>query len=160
SAAVRAGNLSSGHINVDPTVLSFVNAFYPLPNGASLGAGNTGIFTFSGQQVTPENYSTTKVDHKLSGKDDVSGTYMFDTGTVRQPDELNDKRTGYDSRRQLFTVNEVHTVHSDFISSFRFGISRVVAVTGLTFPSGNPHASDGSFATVAGKNAPETDVTG
>jgi hypothetical protein len=160
SPAALAGNLSTGHIQVDPTVLSFVKAFYPLPNGPLLGAGDTGIFTFSGQQVTPENYFTTKVDHKLSEKDEVSGTYMFDTGTVRQPDELNDKRTGYDSRRQLFTVSEVHTFHPKFIGSFRFGISRVVAVAGLTFPSGNPHASDGSFATVPGKNAPETDVTG
>ena len=85
---------------------------------------------------------------------------MFDTGTVRQPDELNDKRTGYDSRRQMFTVNEVRTFNPHFISSFRFGINRVVAVTGLTFPSGNPHASDGSFATVPGKNAPGVDVNG
>src|SRR2546425_938963 len=160
STAARAGNLSTGQIKVDPTVLSFVNAFYPLPNGSLLGAGDTGIFTFSGQQVTPENYFTTKVDHKLSEQDAVSGTYMFDTGTVRQPDELNDKRTGYDSRRQVFTVNETHTFNPHFLSSSRFGISRVVAVTGLTFASGNAHASDGSFGTVPGKNAAEISVTG
>src|SRR5437899_2533357 len=160
SAAARAGNLSTGQIKVDPTVLSFVTAFYPLPNGPLLGAGDTGIFTFSGQQVTPENYFTTKVDHKMSEQDAVSGTYMFDTGTVRQPDELNDKRTGYDLRRQMFTVNETHTFNPHFLSSFRFGINRVVAVTGLTFPSGNSHASDGSFFTVPGKNAPGAEVTG
>jgi len=160
SADARAGKLSTGPITVDPTVLGFVNAFYPLPNGQLLGAGDTGIFTFSGQQVTPENYFTTKVDQKVSEQDAVSGTYMFDTGTVRQPDELNDKRTGYDSRRQMFTANEVHTFNPHFISSFRFGINRVVAVTGLTFSSGNPHVSDGSFATVPGKNAPGVDVPG
>lgn len=160
SPAALGGRLSTGQIQVDPTVLAFVKAFYPLPNGALLGAGDTGIFTFSGQQVTPENYFTTKVDHKLSEKDEVSGTYMFDTGNVRQPDELNDKRTGYNSRRQMFTVNETHTFNPHLLSSLRFGINRVVAVTGLTFPSGNPHASDGSFATVPGKNAAETDVTG
>ena len=160
SAAARAGNLSTGQIKVDPTVISFVNAFYPLPSGALLGAGDTGIFTFSGQQVTPENYFTTKVDHKVSEPDTVSGAYMFDAGTVRQPDELNDKRTGYDSRRQVFSVNETHTFSSRFLSSFRFGINRVVATTGLTFPSGNSHASDGSFFTVPGKNAPGVEVTG
>ncbi len=160
SADARAGNLSSGQIAVDPNVLSFVNAFYPLPNGPLLGAGDTGIFSFSGQQVTPENYFTTKVDHKVSEQDAISGTYMFDSGTVRQPDELNDKRTGYDSRRQVFTVNEAHTFNPRFLSSFRFGINRVVAITGLTFPSGNSHASDGSFFTVPGKNAPGVQVTG
>jgi hypothetical protein len=160
SAAARAGNLSTGQITVDPTVFSFVNAFYPLPNGPLLGAGDTGIFTFSGQQVTPENYFTIKVDHKVSEQDGVSGTYLFDAGTVRQPDELNDKRTGYDSRRQMFTVNETHAFNPRFLSSFRFGINRVVAVTGLTFPNGNSHASDGSFSTVPGKNAPGVQVTG
>src|SRR2546422_2571160 len=84
---------------------------------------------------------------------------MLDSGTVRQPDELNDKRTGYDSRRQVFTVNEAHTFNPRFLSSFRFGINRVVATTGLTFPSGNSHASDGSFFTVPGKNAPGVAVT-
>src|SRR6266481_2824559 len=61
-------------------------------------------FIFAGQQVTPENYFTTKVDHKLSESDALDGTYMFDSGTVRQPDELNNKRTGYNSRRQMFTI--------------------------------------------------------
>jgi Carboxypeptidase regulatory-like domain/TonB dependent receptor len=160
SAAARAGSLSTGQIKVDPTVLSFMNAFYPLPNGSLLGAGDTGIFTFSGQQVTPENYFTIKVDHKVSEEDSVSGTYMFDAGTVRQPDELNDKRTGYDSRRQVFTANETHTFNPHFLSSFRFGINRVVAITGLTFPSGNSYASDPSFGTVPGKNAAGVSVPG
>src|SRR5437899_7429827 len=160
SASALAGNLSTGQIQVDPTVFSFATAFYPLPNGPLLGAGDTGIFTFSGQQVTPENYFTIKVDHQVSEHDAVSGTYMFDTGTVRQPDELNDKRTGYDSRRQMFTVNETHTFNPHFLSSFRFGINRVVTTTGLTFPSGNSHASDPSFGTVPGKNAAGVSVTG
>jgi hypothetical protein len=160
SADARAGNLSSGQITVDPNVLSFVNAFYPLPNGPPLGDGDTGIFSFSGQQVTPENYFTIKVDHKLSEQDALSGTYMFDTGTVRQPDELNDKRTGYDSRRQVFTLNETHNFDPSFLSSFRFGVNRVVATTGLTFPSGNSQVSDPTFGTVPGKNAAEVAVTG
>src|SRR5207245_7478665 len=62
SPAARSGNVSSGQITVDPNVLSFLNAFYPLPNGSFLASGDTGIFTFSGQHVTPENYSTTKLD--------------------------------------------------------------------------------------------------
>lgn len=160
SEVARAGNLSSGRISVDPAMLRFVNAFYPLPNGALLGAGDTGIFTFSGQQVTPENYFTTKIDHKLSEQDSLSGTYMFDSGTVTQPDELNDKLTGYDSRRQVFTVDESHSFNSHVVNSFRFGISRVVATTGLTFPSGNPNASDPSVGTVPGKDAAGVSVTG
>jgi Carboxypeptidase regulatory-like domain/TonB dependent receptor len=144
----------------DPTVLRFLNAFYPLPNGALLGDGSTGIFNFSGQQVTPENYFTTKVDHTFSENDSLSGTYMFDSGNVRQPDELDVKRTGYDSRRQMFTAAETHTFNPQFLNSLRFGINRVVARTGLTFATGNPNASDPSFSTVPGQNASGISVTG
>jgi len=160
SAAARAGNLSTGQVAVDPSVLRFVNAFFPLPNGSLLGTGNTGIYTFSGQQVTPENYFTTRMDHKFSARDNVSGTYMFDSGTVRQPDELNNKLTGYDSRRQFFTVHEAHTFSPRILNSFRFGIYRVVATTGLTFASGNQSASDPTFGTVPGHNAAEVTVPG
>ena len=160
SLAARAGNLSTGAVPVDPDVLRFVNAFYPLPNGGLLGPGDTGIYTFSGQQVTPENYLTTRLDHKFSANDRLSGTYMFDSGTVRQPDELNNKRTGYDSRRGLFTVSEAHTFNVRQRNSLRLGIYRVVASTGLTFPSGNPAAADPSFATVPGHNAAAVTVPG
>src|SRR5438874_1476996 len=160
SAAARAGNLSTGPVAVDPSVLRFVNAFFPLPNGSLLGSGDTGIYTFSGQQVTPENYFSTRMDHKFSTRDEVSGTYMFDSGTVRQPDELNNKLTGYDSRRQFFTVRQGHTLGPRTLNSFRFGIYRVVATTGLTFASGNPSAGNPSFGTVPGQNAAEVTVPG
>src|SRR5947208_27791 len=128
--------------------------------GGLLGPGDTGIYTFSGQQVTPENYFTTRVDQKFSAKDTLSATYMFDSGTVRQPDELNNKRAGYDSRRQFFTVSEAHTFNPHLLNFLRFGIYRVVASTGLTFPSGNPAAADPSFATVPGHNAAAIIVPG
>src|SRR5215510_5066507 len=47
---------------VDPAVARYLEAFYPLPNRALLGNGDTGIFSFAGQQVTTENYFTTKLD--------------------------------------------------------------------------------------------------
>jgi len=160
SAAAKAGNLSTGGVAVDPSVLRFMNAFFPLPNESLLGSGDTGIYTFSGQQVTPENYFTTRMDHKFSARDEVSGTYMFDSGTARQPDELNNKLTGYDSRRQFFTVREAHSFSPRILNSLRFGIYRVVATTGLTFASSNPSASDPTFGTVPGHNAAQITVPG
>src|SRR5712672_551868 len=160
SAAARTGNLSTGEITPDATVVRFVNAFYPLPNGPLLGSGDTGIFTFAGQQVTPENYFTTKVDHKHSAADAVSGTYMFDGGTVRHPDDFNNKRTGYDSRRQVVTLHETHTFTPQLVNSLHFGINRVVTTTGLTFPSGNSQVANPSFGTVPGLNAAAVIVPG
>jgi hypothetical protein len=157
-------------ITVDPAVLKFVNAFWPKPNGPLQcpfpdkpclpGTGDTGVFTFSGQQLTPENYFTTRIDHKLSETDAISGTYMFDSGIVRQPDELNNKRTGYDSRRQFLIVSEAHTFSPQLLNSLRLGIYRVVATTGVTFASGNPSANDPSFGTVPSHNAAAVTVPG
>jgi len=175
SQAARNGQLcappdcsTTTNVTVNPQITRFLDAFYPLPNGALLcpfsscvaGTGDTGIFTFAGQQVTPENYFTTKIDHRFSVNDLFYGTYMFDRGNVRQPDELNDKRTGYDSRRQVFTAHETHIFSPNLFNAFRFGVSRVVAVTGLTFPSGNALVADTSFATVPGLNAAAINVPG
>lgn len=159
SSAARNGELFTGRVTVDRTALRFINAFYPLPNGAQLGTGDTAIYSFAGQQITPENYFTTKVDHNLSNSDLLSGTYMFDSSTVREPDNLNDTRTGYDARRQFVTLHETHA-GTGFVNSFRFGINRVVARTGLTFPSGNVAAADPSFGTVPGRNAAGVEVPG
>ncbi len=175
SQAARSGQLcalpdcsTTTTAALDPQIARFLSAFYPLPNGALLcpfsscvtGSGDTGIFTFAGQQVTPENYFTTKIDHRFSEKDLFYGTYMFDAGNVRQPDELNDKRTGYDSRRQVFTAHEAHIFSPNLFNALRFGVSRVVAVTGLTFPSGNALVADSSFSTVPGLNAAAINVPG
>jgi hypothetical protein len=160
SSAARAGNLSTGQVTPDANIARYLNAFYPLPNGPALGSGDTGIYTFAGQQVTPENYFTVKVDHKLSDSDALAGTYMFDSGTVRQPDELNNKRSGYDSRRQVFTLHENHTFSPRTLNSFQFGINRVVATTGLTFQSGNALVADSSFGAVPGLNAAAIIVPG
>lgn len=175
SQAARNGHLcappdcsKTSTVVVDAQAAGFLEAFYPPPNGALLcpfsscaaGTGDTGIFTFAGQTVTPENYFTTKIDHTFSARDALAGTYMFDSGTVRQPDELDNKRTGYDSRRQFFALNETHTFSPRLVNSFRFGINRVVATTGLTFASGNPRAADSSFGTVPGRNAAGITVPG
>jgi len=61
-------------------------------------------------------------------------------------------------RRQVFTAHETHIFNPNLFNAFRFGVSRVVAVTGLTFPSGNALVADTSFATVPGLNAAAINV--
>lgn len=160
SAAARAGKLSTGLIVVDPAILRFLNSFFPLPNGPLLSSGDTGVFTFFGQQVTPENYFTTRVDHHFSTKDTLYGTYMFDSATVTQPDELNNKLIGYDSRSQVLTLHENMGMSSQLLNSFRFGIDRVVNKFGLTFPTSNSLIADPSYGTVPGESAAALSVPG
>lgn len=158
--AAREGNLSTGSISVDPSVLRVLSAFYPLPNRGALGSGDTGIFAFAGQQITPENYFTSRLDDDLTSRDVLSGVYLFDAGTVTQPDEFNNKGMGYNSRHEFLMLNEAHTFSPVLLSSFRFGINRVVANTGLTFPGTNSHAADASYGTEPGQNAAQINVPG
>jgi len=123
SEPARAGKLSTGQITVDPTVLSFVMLFILCLTALCWGLGTRGSSPFRVSRSLPRITSRPKWIIRYRNRTQFSGTYMFDTGTVRQPDELNDKRTGYDSRRQMFTVNEVHTFNPHFVSSFRFGIT-------------------------------------
>src|SRR6185312_11393665 len=112
------------------------------------------------QQTTPENYFTTRVDHDLTKRDAIFGTYLFDNSTVQQPDNLNDTRSGYQARRQVLTLHETRTFTPTSVNSFLFGVNRIVAQTGLTFPAGNSLAADTSFGTVPGRNAAGVSVPG
>src|SRR5882757_8383446 len=69
--------------HIDKAALSYL-PLYPLPNGAV--NGDTGKFTFDGQQVINENFITARVDHKFSEKDSIFGTYLFDKTPYTSPD--------------------------------------------------------------------------
>ena len=160
SAQARSGNLSTGAVSVDPQMLRFINAFYPLPNGALLGAGDTGVYTFSGQEITPENFVDSRLDHKFSENDSVALTYLYDSGSVQQPDELNNKRTGYDTQRQLGTIRETHAFTPNVANTFHAGVNRILARTGLTSPGGNALAGDPTYGSIPGQNAAGVTVPG
>src|SRR5258705_1444486 len=77
SANARAGHLSTGDITVDPQVKPFL-AFFPLPNGALLGAGDVGIYSFAGQQVSNVDFLNGRIDHNISASDTLFGSYTFE----------------------------------------------------------------------------------
>ncbi|HUZ45859.1 MAG TPA: carboxypeptidase regulatory-like domain-containing protein [Terriglobia bacterium] len=151
SAAARTGQLSTGTVTVDPTVARYLTAFYPLPNGPLLGAGDTGIFTFAGQQVTTENYFTTRIDRKISDKDSVYGTYMHDNSEFIQPDSFDNLLSNVVSRRQVVTLHEAHTFSPNFLNVARFGFNRAIAIQGGLTKVINPLVADPSFGFIPGQ---------
>jgi hypothetical protein len=153
SAAARAGNLSTGNVTVDPNVLRFINAFYPLPNGPLLG--DTGIFSFAGQEVTNENYFTVRVDRKLFEKDALAVTYMRDNSETIQPDNFNELLSNAVSRRQVVTLHAQHAFSASFLNVARFGFSRSVGVTGGLTKILDPNMLDPSFGFIPGALAGE-----
>src|SRR5487761_1609773 len=59
SVAARQGNLAAGQVAVDPAAQKYLG-FWPLPNGPI--SGDTGTFTFPGNQVVSENFFTSRFD--------------------------------------------------------------------------------------------------
>jgi hypothetical protein len=157
TAAARAGNLSSGTVKVDPGVLKFVNAFYPLPNGALDASGDTGIYSFAAPFLSSENFVTAKVDHRLTARDSIDATYLYDASQSTQPDEMNNKLTGYAVHRDVATVEEDHTFNSQFLNAARFGLNRVIAQEGLTTPI-TPASSDITLGSQPGNQAAQVSV--
>ncbi len=150
SVAARQGLLSTGRVLVDPAVARFLNAFYPVPNGNSLGNGDIGIFSFAAQQVTTENYFTTKIDRKFSEHDSLTGTYLHDNSMIVQPDAFGELRSNVVSKRQLVTLHEQHIFNPRVLNAFRLGYNRAVAIEGGISSVTNPLLTDPSFGFLPG----------
>ena len=155
SPAARSGRLSTGSVAVDPAVARYLNAFYPLPNGQLLGAGDTGIFTFAGQDVTNENYFTVRLDHKFSSTDSIQATYMRDSSKTVQPDEFNELLSDIVSARQVVTLHEARVLSANALNTARFGFSRAVGIQGKVENVMRQQMLDPSFAFVPGEFAGE-----
>ena len=164
SPAARAGNLCSvpngvspactpSTVAVDRNVARFLNAFFPLPNGQLLGNGDTGVFKFAGQQITNENYVTTRLDRKLSDKDSIYGTFMRDSSKQVQPDAFNSLLANVVSSHQLVTLHEQHIFSSTFLNSARFGFNRAVGIDGGVTQVLNPLLENPSYSFIPGQFA-------
>lgn len=158
SAAARAGNLANGTtVTVDPKVQPFL-ALYPLPNAGS--SGDFGTFSFVTTQVTHEDFLTGRVDHKLTEKDTLAGTYMFDTSESTSPDQFNAVKLAAESRRQLVTLEGTHVFSPNFLNSARFGFSRVISDGPKTLSAINPLAKDPSLGFLPGHNVGKIQMPG
>jgi len=78
-------------------------------------------FYVRGEEVTNENYFTIRVDHKFSGKDNLSGTYMRDNSKTVHPGTFDELLTNVVSARQVATIQEQHIFSPAFLNSARVG---------------------------------------
>ena len=134
--------------------------FYPLPNGPTPAGSLTGQYSLVGQQITPEDYFTVRGDHRISDKDALHGSYMFDNGTFTQPDSLNDIFLRSHTRRQSGSGETTHTFSPTLINTVRFGISRVAADINGSAPGPVAAGNDPKLGVVPGQNAPSLITAG
>ena len=159
SQAARNGTLSTGNVAVDPLVSKYL-AFYPLPNAGLLGNGDSGVFTFVGQQVANEDFFTIRGDHQLSKEDGLSGTYRFDNAPFTVPDNLGTVLIGSATRNQMAVLEENHIFSTSLINSVRFGFSRSVARNNESISALIPQAADVSLGATPGRTAAGVTVAG
>jgi hypothetical protein len=159
SPAARAGNLAAGSVVVDPLVQRYL-ALEPVPNAGLRGNGDTGIFAFAGQQIVNENFLTTRVDQKLSNKDNLFGTYSFDNSPLTQPDTLDNVLQHAISRRQIVSVEESRIFSPGFVNSVRLGYNRSHTTSAGGVTAINPAAGDPALGWAPGLNATQAQVTG
>jgi len=159
SAAARAGDLSTGKVTVSPAVQPYF-AFYPLPNAGLLGAGDTGVFKFTAQQPTNEDFANARVDHRLSKHDDLFGSYRIDNAEFSTPDTLATQLLDSNTRAQTASITESHVFGPAALNSLRFGISRDVAIANLSANALIPAAADTSLGVLPGQYAPGITVPG
>jgi hypothetical protein len=159
SPAARMGNLSTGHVPVNPKAAAYL-PFWHLPNGPLLDNGDLGVFTFAGQQIVNENFITTRIDHHIGQNDSLFGTYVYDKTPYSSPDGLNNVEFNTTTARQILAIEETHTFAPTFANSIRVGGNHEHVVNNGSSTAINPLATDVSLGSFAGRAAAQVFIPG
>ncbi len=147
-------------VTVSPQVAPYL-ALWPCPATCQ---NATFTDTVGLNSTTPnhasENYFITRVDQKLSSKDNLSGAYFFDSGPQSQTDPLGNTVHEVYSRRQMISAEETHIFSPAVVNTVRGGFSRVIGDIN-TPVSGNAVSTDGALAIAPGAiGPPEIPISG
>jgi hypothetical protein len=142
--------LNSGGTNA--AIRNIATKIFPTASQIDPGSdnGTTATFTFLANQITSEDFFTTRIDHKLSSSDTLFGTYLFDRGQTASPDAFNFKNIGTRSRRHTLALEETHVFTPSLLNTARFGFNRTVSIAPTTLGAINPAASDTTLGFVPG----------
>jgi hypothetical protein len=142
---------STYNVPVSSDVASYLK-FYGTPTNQPANS-DSGSYTFTGRQVTPENFGQGRVDETFSSRDSAHGAYMYDDGNFTQPDAEDNYFLLSHTNRQLGLVEETHVFSSSVVNTTRGGISRNVANITNTASGLNSLAADKTLGGVPGRTA-------
>jgi len=152
SPNARQGILSDGTtVPVDPAAAAYL-PFFHLPDPTTI-SGNTGTYSFAGQQVVNENFLTARVDHHISDKDSVMGTYVFDRSPYSSPDGTNTVSQGSLVSRQIAALEWTHLFGTGFANTVRFGYNHERVDNNSSVSALVPEATDTSLGAFPGRTA-------
>jgi hypothetical protein len=159
TALARTGQLVGGTVIVDPAAAAYLPLWH-LPTPGLPASGDLGTYSFTAQQIVNENFFTTRIDHFISAKDNLAGTYVFDNAPFTVPDGLNITLQGHRVRRQTFTLAETHVFSPTFLNTVRVGFNRVSTFNNKGVQAINPLGADKSLGSVPGQNATRVQIGG
>jgi hypothetical protein len=147
----------NANVCVDNNVAKYL-PFFHMPNGPI--SGNVGQYIFIRQAVVNENYFTVRVDQKISSKDSLFGTYVFDYSPLTQPDILNNVLQQTIAKRQIAAIEENHLFGPTASNSIRLGFNRDHANAIQAIKAINPVADDTSQGWAPGYAPPRITTSG
>jgi hypothetical protein len=134
-------SLSARQGTVNPAVVPYLNAFYPLPNGRDFGGG-LAQFTFPFSQNTDETYWQGRLDHKFSQNNSFFGRYTFDDAARIVPSNYPLLADEFSSRNQYLTLEDTHVINPTLVNTARFSFTRTrIAEEAKTTTSVSPDLS-------------------
>ncbi len=145
---------------IDQAALSYLKAFYPLPNAGLTGNGDTGDYAFSAQQLINENFFTIRADDKISEKDSLAATYLRDFTPFSTPDGFNAVLINSKTNRQIVSLEETHIFTPKLVNSARFGFSREWELNDKGVAAINPRAADSSLRAIPDQFAAHLAISG
>jgi hypothetical protein len=128
-------------------------ALWPIAPAGAPDAAGIQTYNVNVGTIANENYFITRLDHKISTTDSLTGSYFFDSGPQSQADPLGNTVHQVFSRRQMFSFEETHLFSAGLVNTARLGYSR--ALGKINDPlSGDAVAKDAALAIAPGAAAP------
>ena len=135
-------------------------ALWPVAPVSAPDANGIQTLNVNVKNIATENYFITRVDHHLSSRDSLAGSYTFDSGPQSQADPLGNTVHQVFSRRQTGTLEETHLIGASLVNTFRAGLTRVIGKINNPV-SGDAAATDSTLAIAPGAKAtPQIPVPG
>src|SRR5580700_251866 len=140
-------------ITVNPAIVPYL-ALWPCPAACqSATFADTASENVAIPTIANENYAIFRVDHKISDRDSVDGSYFHDSGPQSQGDPLGNTIHQVVSSREAGSIEETHIFNAELLNTFRFGVSRVQGDIN-TPVSGDAVATNPALAIAPGAKAP------
>jgi hypothetical protein len=118
-----SGNPFPGNIipagRLNPVSVALANTYLPLPNQP--GAVN---YAYLSQPYTKWDQGLTRIDHRISDKDQLSGHYMIQNYAQPTVGAIPQFRSEAEYLNQNVEVQEIHTFSGSRVNEVRFGYQR------------------------------------